>query len=120
LLLLPFLGTTLLAAETNSGHQQISLDGDWLFQPDGAPADQLKTVRVPSSFQSHEGIEGHGIRWYRKELAPLPLPSGKSVLLQFQAAATEAEVWCDGQQLGTHLGGWTCTWRIRSSGALRT
>ena len=27
--------------------------------------------------------------------------------MQFQAAATEAEVWCDGQKLGTHLGGWT-------------
>jgi Glycosyl hydrolases family 2, sugar binding domain/Glycosyl hydrolases family 2 len=107
LLLFPFLGTMLLSAETNAGRQQISLNGDWLFQRNGAPAEQWKTVRVPSSFQSHEGIEWHGIGWYRKELTHFPLPSGKRVLLQFQAAATEAEVWCDGQKLGTHLGGWT-------------
>jgi len=92
----------LLAAETNSDRQQLSLDGDWFFQP----ADLWKTVQVPSSFQSHEGIDWHGIGWYRKELTLCPVPSGKRVLLQFQAAATEAEVWCDGQKLGTHLGGW--------------
>jgi len=97
----------LLAAGTKSSRQQIPLDGDWLFQRNGALADQWQTVRVPSSFQSHEGIEWHGIGWYRKELTSFSVPSGKRVLLQFQAAATEAEVWCDGQKLGTHLGGWT-------------
>ena len=107
LLLLPFCGFMLMAAETGSGRRQIPLDGDWRFQRDGAPADQWKTVRVPSSFQSHEGNDWHGIGWYRRELAPFPLPAGQRVLLQFHAAATEAEVWCDGQRLGTHLGGWT-------------
>jgi len=107
LLLLPFLGSMLLAAGADSGRQQISLDGNWLFQRDGATADQWKTVRVPSSFQSHEGTDWHGVGWYRRELPSVPLPSGKRILLQFQAAATEAELWCDGQKLGTHLGGWT-------------
>jgi beta-galactosidase/beta-glucuronidase len=106
-LLLPFLGSMLLAAEADSCRRQISLDGDWLFQRDGAPADQWKTVTVPSTFQSHEGTDWHGIGWNRRELPSFPLPSGKRVLLHFQAAATEAEVWCDGQRLGTHLGGWT-------------
>jgi hypothetical protein len=107
LLLLLFLGTVPLSAESNPGRQRISLGGDWLFQRDGAPADQWKKVWVPSSFQSHEGTTWHGIGWYRKELAPFSLPSGKRVLLEFQAAATEAEVFCDEQSLGSHLGGWT-------------
>jgi len=107
LLFLLFLGTVLMGAEINSGRQQIVLDGNWLFQRNGAPVDQWKTVRVPSSFQSHEGTDWHGVGWYRRELPSLPLSSGKRILLQFQAAATEAEVWCDGQKLGTHLGGWT-------------
>jgi hypothetical protein len=59
-LLFPFLGSMLLAAETNSGRLQVSLDGDWLFHRDGAPADQWKAVQVPSSFQSHEGTDWHG------------------------------------------------------------
>ena len=107
LLLLPFLSAVLLAAEADPGRERISLDGDWFFQRNGAPADQWKSVRVPSSFQSHEGTNWHGIGWYRKKLPPVTVPLGKRVLLQFQAAATEAEVWCDGQKLGSHLGGWT-------------
>jgi glycosyl hydrolase family 2 len=107
LLLFPLLGTVLLSAQTNSGRPPVSLDGDWLFQRDGAPAAQWKAVRVPSSFQSHEGTNWHGVGWYRKELPRLALTGGQRVLVQFQAAATETEVWCDGQKLGTHLGGWT-------------
>jgi hypothetical protein len=107
LLLLPFFGHMLLAAEADSARQQISLNGNWLFQREGAPADQWKTVHVPSSFQSHEGTNWHGIGWYRRELPSLSLPAGKRVLLHFQGAATEAEVWCDDQRLGSHLGGWT-------------
>lgn len=85
----------------------VSLDGPWLFQRDGAPANEWKTVTVPSSFQSHEGTNFHGVGWYRKALDPLQVPEGKRLLLHFQAAATEAEVWWNGERLGTHLGGWT-------------
>ena len=87
--------------------QTISLDGDWLFQRDGAKADDWKTVPVPSSFEQHEGVTFDGVGWYRKSVPPFALPAGKRVLLHFQAAATEAEVWWNGEKLGTHLGGWT-------------
>ncbi|MBP7053550.1 MAG: hypothetical protein KBE65_21275 [Phycisphaerae bacterium] len=91
----------------NPVRQVISLSGAWLFQRDGAPANQWKTVTVPSSFEQHEGIEFDGVGWYRKHIEPFVLPPGKRVLLHFQAAATEAEVWWDGERLGTHLGAWT-------------
>jgi hypothetical protein len=92
---------------SNPARQTISLDGDWLFQRDGAKSDEWKTVKVPSSFDQHEGVEFHGVGWYRKVIPALSLPAGKRVMLHFQAAATEAEVWWDGQRVGTHLGGWT-------------
>lgn len=102
------------AAETptNPARQTISLDGDWLFQRDAAESDKTKadawkTVKVPSSFDQHEGVEFHGVGWYRKSVAPFAVPPGKRVLLHFEAAATEAEVWWNGEKLGTHLGGWT-------------
>ena len=65
---------------------------------DGAGAFQLRSAR--------------GDRIPRRRLVPktvpaFPLPAGKRVLLHFQAAATEAEVWWDGERVGTHLGGWT-------------
>ena len=92
---------------TNPARQSISLGGDWLFRRDGDKDDAWKTVKVPSSFERHEGIEFHGVGWYRKSIAPFPAPAGKRVLLHFQAAATAAEVWWNGEKVGTHLGGWT-------------
>src|SRR5262249_32472749 len=52
-------------------------------------------------------IEFHGIGWYRKQLDPIEAPSGKRILLHFEAAATKAEVWWNDKKLGEHLGGWT-------------
>ncbi len=86
---------------------RIPLNGDWLFQTNGAPADQWKIVRVPSEWETHEGTNFNGIGWYRREIKSLAAPTGKRVLLHFQAAATEAEVWWNGKRLGSHLGGWT-------------
>src|SRR5438093_656865 len=91
----------------DSSRRTISLNGDWMFQRDRAPADQWKTVQVPGSFQSHEGIDFHGVGWYHKKIEPFEAPKGKRILLHFQAAATEAAVWWNGHKLGNHLGGWT-------------
>jgi len=81
-----------------------SLNGDWQFRRD---RDEIwKTVRVPSSFESHEGTAFDGIGWYR-----MTLPEGISVLdnqlaiIRFDACATETEVFCNGQSVGQHLGG---------------
>lgn len=98
-------GAVLKAQEPPSPRTVLSLNSDWAFQRDGEA--HWKTVQLPASFQSHEGTDFHGIGWYRKQLAPFSFPAHKRVLLQFQAAATETEVWCDGHLLGTHLGGWT-------------
>jgi hypothetical protein len=91
--------------DPNSPRQTISLNGEWFFQRDQGA--DWKKVRVPSSFQEHEGTEFHGVGWYRKAIEPPVVPAGRRVLLHFQAAATEAEVWWNGERLGTHLGGWT-------------
>ena len=96
-----------LAAAPGSTRQTISLNGDWQFQRDGAPATEWKTVPVPSSFESHEGVEFNGVGWYQCKVPAFDLPPGKRVLLHFTAAATEAQVWWNGEKLGTHLGGWT-------------
>ena len=108
--LLPFFLLCRLAysAELVSPRSSISLDGnDWDFQRDPVQESAWKKVTVPSSFQSYEGTNFHGVGWYRRQVTPFKLPAGMRVLLHFQAAATEAEVWWDGQKLGTHLGGWT-------------
>lgn len=87
--------------------KEISLDDDWLFQRNNAPSNVWKTVRVPTDVQSHEGDEFHGIGWYRHALPKMRVPAHSRVLLHFEAAATQAEVWCGGKRLGAHPGGWT-------------
>lgn len=95
------------AASASSARTIHSLDGNWLFQTNGASRGDWKTVHVPSDFQSHEGSEFRGVGWYRREVRSLRPRPGQRWLLHFQAAATEAEVWWNGHRLGTHLGGWT-------------
>ena len=95
------------ARTPSPARQTVSLTGDWLFQRDGMNPADWKTVQVPSSFQQHEGTAFHGVGWYRKSIPAFALPAGKRVLLHFEAAATAAEVWWNGQKLGTHVGGWT-------------
>lgn len=87
--------------------EEISLNGTWFFRRDDATADSWKRVTVPSSFESHEGVEFDGVGWYRKEVPPLTVPPTRRVLLHFEAAATQADVWWNGEKLGSHLGAWT-------------
>ncbi|HEY2784108.1 MAG TPA: glycoside hydrolase family 2 TIM barrel-domain containing protein [Fimbriiglobus sp.] len=84
-----------------------SLDGPWEFKQDGAKDAKWKPVTVPSAMQSHEGMDWHGIGWYRKTIDKIDLPAGKRLLVHFTAAATFAEVYWNGTKLGEHLGGWT-------------
>jgi hypothetical protein len=96
------------AAEAiSSARQMIALSNGWEFRRDSESSDRWRPVPVPSSFQDHEGIEFHGVGWYRRKLEPISLPEGKRVLIHFQAVATETEVFLDGKKLGSHLGGWT-------------
>ncbi len=100
-------GCLALANEAEPPRRNLSLNGRWQFQRDQSSSNDWKTVTVPSSFQEHEGNAFHGVGWYRREIGPLDLPAGKRVLLHFDAAATAAEVWWNGERLGSHLGGWT-------------
>lgn len=96
-----------VAAVGASSRRELPLASCWFFQSNGAPASTWKPVRVPATLQNYEGTNFHGIGWYRTTFKLAPPPPGQRVLLHFQAAATEAEVWCNGVRLGSHLGGWT-------------
>lgn len=83
----------------------ISLDGEWMFHRQEA-SNAWKKVTVPSTFQSHEGSDWHGVGIYRRSFARPVLKEGQRVLVQFHGAATDAEVYLDGKKVGSHLGAW--------------
>lgn len=105
-LLVALLGAPSLCAAAHD-RTIVSLDGPWQFQRDGAKLDAWRTVAVPSSFESHEGSAFDGVGWYRRTIKVPEVPAGSRLLISFEAAATEAEVWWDDHKLGSHLGGWT-------------
>ena len=47
-----------------------------------------------------------GISWYRKTIQVEPQWQGNKVLLRFEAAMNHAQVWLNGELLGSHLGGY--------------
>jgi hypothetical protein len=102
--LLFFLALT-LSAPAQTPRKTISLDGPWKFCQQGQR--DWKTVQVPCSWETHEGMKFDGIGWYEKTIDPLTLAANKRLLLHFDAVATEATVWFDDVKVGSHLGGWT-------------
>jgi beta-galactosidase len=89
----------------------------WLFQRSdvsGAQATSFddsawSSVGLPHSFGvpyflSPNFYQGYG--WYRKHFTVPSSWSGKEVFIEFQAAYDQAEVYLNGTQVGTHIGGY--------------
>lgn len=95
-----------------SPRKTTSLNGAWEFkqgEPEGVSprSSPWKTVTVPQAWQHHEGMEFHGVGVYRKTLDPFELKEGRRLLVHFDAVATHATVYWNGEKLGEHLGPWT-------------
>ena len=94
--------------------QTLSLGGAWRFLRDpedvgvkegwqiSLPAGE--TVSVPSLWNNEPGLLSYeGVAWYEKKF----FFGGGTLRLCFDAVMTEAEVWLDGERLGSHYGGFT-------------
>jgi hypothetical protein len=74
------------------------LKAGWEFRRDNR--DTWKSVAIPSTFESHEGVRFDGIGHYRidlkKHLLGKPADASKRLVLRFEGAATRATVRCNG------------------------
>ncbi len=78
----------------------------WEFRREGSEI--WKAISLPSSFERHEGPDFDGIGWYRRAVhLPEGISENARIVLRFEGAATETTVWCEGVEVGSHLGGWT-------------
>lgn len=103
----------------------LDLSGEWEFAFDdevqgrggaGIPSDLTRTIVVPYPPESPlSGIHDtgfHPVVWYRRAVAAAELAAtghaeGRVLLLHFGAVDYRADVWIDGQHVGTHEGGHT-------------
>jgi hypothetical protein len=91
-----------------------NLNGRWQFgigkENEAPPAGRnlSETILVPFPMESYlSGLQKHAPRvWYRRTFNVSP-KSGERVLLHFGAVDWEAKVWVNGQQIGSHTGGFT-------------
>jgi len=95
-------------AANREGVGVLSLNEGWEFRREDET--HWKPVRVPSTFEDHEGVLFDGVGWYRKALKRVELGAATRhlrAMLRFQGAATKTTVWCNGELVAEHLGGWT-------------
>lgn len=71
--------------------------------------DKSPSLQVPGDWntQRPELLYYEGSVWYRREFDCAELPDGQSAFLRFGAVNYRAEVYLNGQKLGTHVGGFT-------------
>lgn len=91
-----------------------SLDGSWRFLTDALDCGKSEkwyqgvpygeTVIVPSVWNTQSKLLTYeGVAWYEKDF----YTEGGTIRLCFDAVMTEAEVWLDGELLGSHYGGFS-------------
>lgn len=109
----------LALATTVTAQRRLSLDGTWDIAAE--PRDEARSydrkVAVPGPFEAELGTAFDGVAWYRRLLPLAGLPRGR-VRVEFAAVATHAQVFCNGQPCGEHLGGWT-PFRVELGDGLR-
>ncbi len=108
----------LALVHTNPARSQtISLNGDWNFvaDPTGtlqvadlASAPNVRPTRVPSSWQAQfaDLRDYAGVAWYWRSISVEAPGPDRVALLRFGAVDYLAEVYINGQSVGTHEGGY--------------
>ncbi len=100
-----------------SNKQLSTLDGDWNFlaDPNGtlkvgdlASAQNVRPTRVPSSWQSQftDLRDYAGVAWYWRTWTLNDLGPDLRMLLRFGAVDYQADVYVNGQKVGSHEGGY--------------
>src|SRR5258705_4217646 len=91
----------------DSQWRKLDLPNDWSIE-------DLNGTKSPFNKQGISQVSGGfttgGTGWYRKKFN-VPLEAkGKRVLIQFDGVYMNAEVWLNGQSIGTHPYGYTSFW----------
>lgn len=93
----------------NSPRRCLDVRGQWQFFLDrnGRPEGPGKLACLPTHWETHEGLRFDGTGWYERSIEAWDVRPGWRVLLHFDAVATQATVYWNGERVGEHLGPWT-------------
>ena len=97
--------------------KKIDINKEWQFHKGDISFDEIagcewEDVTLPHTWNNLDGQDGgndyyQGRAWYRKILSKELIPEGfdKDVLIRFGAASKRAEIYLDGELIGSHEGG---------------
>ena len=112
-------GVTLSNSAAEPGRETINFNNDWrYYEGDVTGADAADFddedwlyVNLPHSTIHYTPDnyyqEDLGVFWYRKHFTIPEEMQGKKLYITFEAAMQAAEVWVNGEKVGTHQGGYT-------------
>ena len=96
----------------------VLISQDWKFTRENPKSAQSvkyndvywTAINLPHTWNNLDGQDGgsdyyRGIGWYRKKLTLESSVKNKMIYLKFDAVSTSAEVYCNGELVGTHKGG---------------
>ena len=92
----------------------LNLNGIWQFQAgatnDTVPTNQTLSSQILVPYPMESAISGvmqyHEFSWYRRTFTVPPAWSGKRIILHLDAVDWQATVYVNGQNVGTHKGGY--------------
>ena len=87
--------------------RRLDLPHDWSIEDLTGTQSPFKQTAIS---QVSGGFTTGGTGWYRKKFTVPAAAKGKRVLIQFDGVYMNAEVWLNGQTVGTHPYGYTSFW----------
>lgn len=100
---------------SRSKERIVKLDGQWQFRIDPGnkgmrkewfhdkTATHWRSIDVPGQWFV-QGINYHGVAWYRRKLLVPKTFQGEKLLLRFERVDYDARVWVNGKYIGRHYG----------------
>lgn len=87
----------------------IDFNNDWYFSKDNSSGE---IVTLPHTWNSIDGMDGkngytRGTYYYTKTFSSPKLQPGEKVILEIPAAALSARVFLNGEEIGSHEGGFS-------------
>lgn len=96
----------------DSGWRLVDLPHDWSIEdlPNQSPGEVVGPFSKVNEGSRNGASNAHtigGVGWYRKSFTLDSRDAGKNIVLYFEGAYTETEVWVNGKAVGSHRHGYT-------------
>ena len=95
--------------EIANHREEINFGNDWVFQKGDTITANWKSITLPHTANIEPLVvnnQWQGISWYKKEFSLVKANKSQKHFIYFESIMQEADVWCNGQLVTSHKGGY--------------